>query len=196
MHSRREQAETELANMTQSVGAKRAEELAVDGMVIEKARYGDLSTAGGYIDATDQLQHLVDGSVLIHKGNKDFIEGMWDPTFMRGPKQLEIMYQYAGNKHFCIVDEEQDILLPMKDHELSPDEVDELRSLPEVREQQRLRKMRARRAAVIGAGVVSLALCWWFGVWPFGKAASAGHGNGASSAKKALQYRPDGERKK
>jgi hypothetical protein len=91
VHSRREQAETELSNMIKSVEAKRAEEIACDGMIIEKARFGDLSTAGGYIDATDQMQHLVDGSVLIFKGNKDFIEGMWDPTFMRGRTYIVIL---------------------------------------------------------------------------------------------------------
>ena len=55
VHSRREQAETELANMVQSVERKRAEEIANEGMLIVRARYGDLATPGGYIDVTDQV---------------------------------------------------------------------------------------------------------------------------------------------
>jgi hypothetical protein len=83
-------------------------------------------------------------------------------------KQLEIFYQYNGNPHWCTIEEDQDILLPMKgiifhrhfiqtlmfyltvfsldsDHELTLDEMEMLREAPEVRKEQRLRKKKMAR---------------------------------------------------
>jgi hypothetical protein len=53
--------------LSQSVEHKRAEEAAADGMLIVKARYGDLATPGGFIDVTDQVRARMRASRVVSR---------------------------------------------------------------------------------------------------------------------------------
>ena len=130
------------------------------------------------------MQHLVDNSCLIYKGNKDFIEGVWDPTFMRGPKQLYVLYQYGGAMHQATFDEEDDVLLPVKDHELTADEFGELCTGREAREKKLQRQKRNRRLALAGTVLAFIAM-YWAGIWPFSSSSSSSSSSSESSGKEA-----------
>ena len=68
------------------------------------------------------------------------------PSRFATAKQLEILYQYNGKQHWCTIEQDQDILLPIKEHELADDEIEALRNAPEERKKKQRRKKLARGA--------------------------------------------------
>ena len=165
-HMRREQSETELQNMRASVEAKRALEAERDGLIIVKARYGALQTPGDYIDVTDQLQNLVDQGCLIYKGNKDFMEGVWDATFMRGAdKEMQITYLFQGLVHEVTLAAEEDIILPLGEHALSEEEL-EARNAALASKEARRQKRANIKSAFVTALVVGFVGLYVKGLFP------------------------------
>ncbi len=151
IHLRREQAEVEHQNMRESVEAKREEEKERDGLLIINARYGNLDSPGSFIDVTDQLQNLVDCSRLIFKGNKDFMEGCWDPTFMQGDvKTMQITYQFQDTVHEVYLGAEDEIVLPLKSHALTEEELEERKQMKAEKEVRRKRRQAVKSAFVCG----------------------------------------------
>ncbi|KAJ2874599.1 hypothetical protein GGH93_002284 [Coemansia aciculifera] len=139
------QAQEAVRLMADSVARARKQALAANGLVIEKALYGDLpfgiaaqdtnilraaitkfGASRTALSTTDEpracdvtvaLHALVVGDQLVIAGNgsKQFLPGFYDPTF-GAPKSLFIRYRFKGKLHEVIVKDDQALAIPMREH--------------------------------------------------------------------------------
>lgn len=102
-----------------------------DGLIILEALYGDISIdgtkvgnlAGKCIDVTVALQCIVASSQLvIHGGgSKSWLEGFYDPNDNQIENLLYVRYKFYNSLHEVIVDDTEELCIPVEDH-LLPDE--------------------------------------------------------------------------
>ncbi|KAJ2116011.1 hypothetical protein IW146_001857 [Coemansia sp. RSA 922] len=139
------QAQEAVRLMADSVARARKQALAANGLVIEKALYGDLpfgiaaqdtnilraaitkfGASRSALSTTDEpracdvtvaLHALVAGDQLViaANGSKQFLPGFYDPTF-GAPKSLFIRYRFKGKLHEVIVKDDQALAIPMREH--------------------------------------------------------------------------------
>ncbi|KAJ2460269.1 hypothetical protein GGF42_000937, partial [Coemansia sp. RSA 2424] len=139
------QAQEAVRLMKDSVARARKQALAVNGLVIEEALYGDLpfgiasqdtnalraaiakfGASRTALSAADEpracdvavaLHALVVGDQLVIAGGggKQFLPGFYDPTF-GAPKSLFVRYRFKGKMHEVIVKDDQALAIPMREH--------------------------------------------------------------------------------
>lgn len=127
---KREQASKAVALMEESVGASIAEEQERNGLVVVEARYGDLSEgarAGAWINVTVPLQCMVASSTLVLPAgaSKSWLEGFYDPC-PGVEKQLSVRYKFLGMPHQCLVDDADELCMPLESHAADAAEADAL----------------------------------------------------------------------
>ena len=130
-----EQALEDVANMACTVPLKREEEEKKKGLVIVNATYGLLqdataplttlnsSTDDSSIDVTIPMQCMVEDSTLIIPSgeSKAWLTGFYDPCIGE-PKQLRVRYLFWGRLHEVVINDEDQLKIPIKGHLLG-DEV-------------------------------------------------------------------------
>jgi DnaJ family protein C protein 11 len=154
-----EQALEDVANMACTVPLKREEEERKKGLVIVNATYGLVGDAavvttttttpngntsatstllnssddddGTSIDVTIPMQCMVEGSALVIPGgeSKVWLSGFYDPCIGE-PKQLRVRYLFWGRLHEVVINDEDQLKIPVKGHLLG----DEVQFRAEVRE--------------------------------------------------------------
>lgn len=109
----------ELERMEPEIKQRINEEEEVRGLIIINATYGKLDEVDiqvehpPYIDVTKQLQYYVKNSELIlDEFTKSKLEGFYDPC-PGEPKQLEVFYRFKGSTHKVIIDDEQELRIPL-----------------------------------------------------------------------------------
>lgn len=101
-------------------------ERSIDGLIIEKALYGDPSVLEHYINSdvnlpTDAnafdfkvaLQVLVNDQsrLILTSCSKSSLPGFYDP-YINLPKKLSIKYKFKSRDYFVLVDEHESVILP------------------------------------------------------------------------------------
>ena len=138
----RQEACKELELMKVAYASKRKAEEACNGVIITSAKWGSMqswvpshksiakSATGNVIDAVVQLQCLVEASTLCLESGKSKIKtcpGLYDPSDKPGLRQksrLCVRYEFRGYPHQIVVDDEEELKIPMQAHQLSASQRD------------------------------------------------------------------------
>lgn len=128
---KRRAVEEQYSTMASTAEKSRRMEEDVDGLVILEALYGDISmngtnvgnVAGKCIDVTVALQCIVSTSqLIIHGGgSKSWLEGFYDPNDNQIENLLYVRYKFYNSLHEVIVDDTEELCIPVEEH-LLPDE--------------------------------------------------------------------------
>uniref|UniRef100_A0A0A9VTB9 DnaJ subfamily C member 11 n=1 Tax=Lygus hesperus TaxID=30085 RepID=A0A0A9VTB9_LYGHE len=83
---------------------------------------------GECIDVTNVIQCMVDNSALIihDGGSKAWLEGFYDPNDNKVSNLLYVRYKFLNRLHEVIVEDHEELCLPLEEHVLSDDEQDTL----------------------------------------------------------------------
>jgi len=132
---KRKDAQRAVATMEETVAQIRAREEAVPGgggLLIMEARYGDLNVSeeeaaravtAPYIDVTVPLQYQVSDSALTSApGGQSlaWLEGFYDPSMGANPSanRLRIRYKFLGLMHLAEFADNEQIVVPMQEHDI------------------------------------------------------------------------------
>ncbi len=112
-----------------TVQQSRIAEMQVNGLIVLEALYGDVSLAsdnqnltedevGRCIDVSVPLQFAVKNSALIVHGggSKAWLEGFYDPNDDEFDNLLYVRYKFDGRLHECLVNDTDELMLPMLEH--------------------------------------------------------------------------------
>mmetsp|Transcript_2548 Transcript_2548/g.4454 ORF Transcript_2548/g.4454 Transcript_2548/m.4454 type:complete len:494 (+) Transcript_2548:655-2136(+) len=132
--ARKEALET-LDLMTIAISRSRERESAEEhgGLLIQKALYGARSRVleatvatevpenaeieMELIDVTEAVQYLVEDSQLhFYSSPKMSLSGFWDPVTSGEDRSLRIWYEFRREDHECVLDETEEISLPLARH--------------------------------------------------------------------------------
>jgi len=116
--AKKAQALRELRSFEDAVANIRAFEAEIDGLIIELAKYGDMTDTDGLIDVTVPLQCMVHESQLLISSNipKYTLEGFYDPTEGQRPCSLYVRYKFRSVMHEVQVDDRDTLCIPREEH--------------------------------------------------------------------------------
>ena len=165
-HLRRVEAMQTLRLLFTKVHAITQHELALNGLVILHARYGELQSKDAVLDVTMQLQARVDSSVLIVAGgnSKSWLEGFYDPT-EGGVNELEVVYKMQGALHRVTVADDEPLVIPREEDVMTDREVRAWEKAYRLRgvDLTEMKKKRNRRyAAYATIAAVTVGAAWYY----------------------------------